>query len=200
MKLSKYKLSYTASSLRVNDTLLVLNNQGNEDYIDQTIGNGKSSTGKRIRKEIQDRLNNLTHEQLEFLKYSSLDDAKRIIFLSICKTYEFIYEFVIEVLRSKILNFDYTITEGDYISFYNYKAALHPELENLSESSQYKIKQVLFKILEEANIIDSVRTKSLQHQYLTEEMITLILKDNPSYAKIFFMTDKDIQINYEKLN
>ena len=88
----KYSLSYTAASLRIHDTILVAKAMIDGDNIfnsvDEEIGNGKSATGKRIRSELMKRLSNLTPEQLSYLKDANLDDASKIAFLSICKTYE----------------------------------------------------------------------------------------------------------------
>ncbi len=192
----KYSLSYTAASLRIHDTILVAKAMIDGDNIfnsvDDPIGNGKSATGKRIRSELMKRLSNLTPEQLSYLKDANLDDASKIAFLSICKTYDFIHQFVVEVLREKMIQFDYTVTDGEYLSFFNRKAELHPELEEISDSTSYKIKQVLFKILEEAGIIDSTRAKTVQPQFLSSAVERLIRDDNEQLLRIFFYSDTDI--------
>ncbi|MBW7869161.1 MAG: DUF1819 family protein [Brumimicrobium sp.] len=202
LEVNKYLLSYTAASLRVHDSINVIKAflENNIEQVDVVIGNGKIATGRRIRIEIERRINNLTQRQLDFILEASIDDARRVLFLAICKTYSFIHEFVVEVLREKIFRFDYEITEGDYYSFYNRKTTLHPELEALSESSQYKIKQVLFKILEEAKIIDSTTKKNIQYPFLTAELTQLIAEDNPEYLKIFFVNDNDIKREHERIN
>lgn len=195
----RYSLSYTAASLRIHDTLLVANalltDSDNLDSVDEKIGNGKIATGKRIRMELVKRLSNLSSEQLSFLQDANLDDAYKIVFLSICKTYDYIHEFVVEVLREKMIQFDYTVTDGEYLSFFNRKAESHPELDELTDSSSYKIKQVLFKVLEEVGIIDSTRNKILQPQFLAPEVERLIRDDDEQLLRIFFYTDTDIATN-----
>lgn len=192
----KYSLSYTAASLRIHDTILVanamLNNETNFEQVDNQIGNGKSATGKRIRMELVKRLSNLNSEQLSFVQDANLDDAYKIAFLSICKTYDFIHQFVVEVLREKMIQFDYTVTDGEYLSFFNRKAESHPELEKISDSSNEKIRQVLFRILEEAGIIDSTRNKVLHPQFLSLVVERLIREDDAQLLRIFFYTDTDI--------
>lgn len=190
----KYSLSYTAASLRIHDTLLVAQAMSDNNYegIDQIIGNGKTATGNRIRKELVKRLKNLTKEQFNFLLNSGLDDARKMSFVAICKTYDYIHEFVVEVLREKMLQFDYIVSDGEYFTFYNRKCELHSELEQLSGSSTYKIKQVLFRILEEAKIIDSVQNKTLQPQFLSKEFQKLLREDNPQLLRIFLMSETDI--------
>jgi hypothetical protein len=169
-----YSLSYTAATLRIHDTLLVAKAMAEENFdgIDEKIGNGKTATGNRIRKEIMKRLENLTDNQFQYLLSASLDEARKISFVAICKTYKYIHEFVVE---------------GEYLSYYNRKAELHPELEKISETSVYKIKQVLFKILEETGIIDSTRNKNIQFQYLSPQMEQLLKEDDPQLMRIFFV-------------
>lgn len=199
---NKYQLSYTAASLRLNDTIEVINAYFDNDIerADSIIGNGKIATGKRIRLEIQKRLENLSKEQMEFILHADSDDAKRMVFYSICKTYQFIYDFVIEVLLPKMQRMDFLISEGEYYSFYNGKLLQHRELETITENSQYKIKQVLFKILEEAKVIDSTKNRMLQPQFLSTELIKLIVKDNSKYLKLFFINEADIKEYDERFN
>ena len=184
-----YSLSYTAATLRIHDTLLVAKAMAEENFdgIDEKIGNGKTATGNRIRKEIMKRLENLTDNQFQYLLSASLDEARKISFVAICKTYKYIHEFVVEVLLEKMKQLDFNITEGEYLSYYNRKAELHPELEKISETSVYKIKQVLFKILEETGIIDSTRNKNIQFQYLSPQMEQLLKEDDPQLMRIFFV-------------
>ena len=59
-------------------------------------------------------------------------------------------------------------------------------MDTLSESTQKKIKQVLFKILEQADIINSIRSKQIQFQILDDKLITAIINDNKEWLKIFF--------------
>lgn len=190
----KYSLSFTAASLRIHDAFLVGEAMASESYkrVDEEIGNGKPATGKRIRIELLKRLKTLTLDQLSFLMEAGLDEARKMAFIAVCKAYPFIYEFAVEVLREKVFQLDYQITEGDYFSFFNRKTEMHSELEDLSESSKYKVRQVLFKILEEAQIIDNTKSKNIQPQFLSQEFQTLIQVDDPELLRVFFMTDKEI--------
>lgn len=190
----KYSLSFTAASLRIYDTFLVGEAMAGENYrvVDEEIGNGKPATGKRIRVELLKRLKTLTLDQLSFLLEAGLDEARKMAFISVCKTYPFVYEFAVEVLREKMFQFDYHITEGDYFAFYNRKKESHPELEEISDHSKDKIRQVLFKILEEAKIIDNTKSKNIQPQFLSAEFQTLLQEDDPDLLRVFFLTDQEI--------
>ncbi|TQO36587.1 putative inner membrane protein DUF1819 [Arenibacter algicola] len=190
-----YRFSFTASSLRLNEMILVAQATLQDRTIDYTneLGNGKEATGKRMLKEYQKRISKLTTKQLQVLAHSDYNNQRHMAFLSVCKTYGFIRDFVVEILREKLLVFDYQISEGEYISFYRRKADLHPEMESLTEKSQNKIRQVVFTILAQAGIIDSVKNKTIQPQILDTQLIDVIVKDDSQWLKVFFMSDMDIK-------
>ena len=190
----KYSFSFTTSSLRLNEMILVaiaIAEKRDIDYINE-LGGGNSKTGRKMLSEFEKRISNLTSQQFDILANGDFLSQKQIAFLSICKTYLFIRDFVVEVLREKILVFDYQITEGDYISFYRRKLDLHPEMDTLTDITQKKIKQVTFKILEQAGIIDSIKSKVIQPQIIDRKVTDAIVLDNPNWLKVLFISDMDI--------
>ena len=190
-----YDFTFTASSLRLNDMRLVATHQLESTQIDfvSELGNGKSSTGKRMLAEFNKRLSFLTKDEMEILVKGDLTSQKQIAFLAVCKAHAFIRDFVVEVLREKILVFDYEITDGEYLSFYRRKSELHPELELRTDITQNKIKQVVFKILEQTGLIDSVKSKNIQPQLLDESLLKTIATSDRQWLKIFYMSDMDIE-------
>lgn len=191
----KYDFSFTALSLRLNEMLLVAEaaKGGKEiDYVNE-LGGGKSSTGKRMFSEFKKRLAFLTPKQIEILLESSLVTQKQIALVSICKSYGFIRDFVIEVLREKLLLYDYEITEGDYISFYRRKFELHEEMDSLTELTEKKIRQVTFKILEQAGLINDIKSRIIQPQIIEFKLIKAIVQDNPNWLKVLLLSDMDIE-------
>lgn len=145
-------------------------------------------------KEILIRVQQLTREQLHLLMDTDFATQKQLCFLAVCKTYRMILDFVVEVMRVKYLVFDYQIIESDYKAFFFEKTLGHPELETLSESTTKKLKQVMFRMMEQAELIDGAGTKVIQPQYLNPELIRVIVQDNPEYLKLFFYTDQQIAI------
>ncbi len=194
IEIEKYDFSFTASSLRLNEMILVASSIRENTPVDYTneLGGGKSTTGKRMLFEFNKRISNLTQKQIEILIDGDLTSQKQIAFLSICKTYSLIRDFVIEALREKLLVFDYQITQGDYITFYRRKLDLHPEMEKLTDLTEKKIKQVIFKILEQAGIIDNIKKRVIQPQIIDKKVIDVIAIDNPIWLKVLFMSDIDI--------
>ncbi len=191
----KYDFSYTASSLRLNEMVLVAGHILNDTEIDfvNELGAGKSATGKRIYRDIIKRLSSLNRRQLELLVEGSLDVKKQLAFFAVCKTYLFIRDFTVEVLREKHLVFDNEISEGDYLSFLRRKQEIHLEIEGLTETTVRKVRQVTFKILEQAGIINNIREKHIQPQLLEPKLLKSISHDNPEWLKIYLMSDLDIK-------
>lgn len=187
----KYEFSLTASSLRVNEMILFATKYINEGLLE--FKSDKGTTNKRMVSEFKKRIDNLTVNQQELLLNSNFSNQKQLAFLSACKTYSLLRDFVIEVVREKYLIMDFNLSDTDYISFIRRKEINHDELANLTDQTQAKVKQVIFKILEQAGIIDNVRDKEIQLQLLGESTKKSIIEDNPEWLKVFLLSDMDIQ-------
>ena len=197
-----YIFSYTAATLMLHETNEVMKkyleykdwNKVKEIVIEENIMQKQSvSSRKRVFTEIKRRIETLSNEQLEYVNESSSSDIRNFIFLTILKTYRFIFEFMTEVISKKVLMFDYKILNSDYETFFESKKYAVEQLENITEATQYKLKQVLFRILEEAMIIDTTKSKNILKPHLSGEVIKLIIKDNPIYLKAFLYTDYEIE-------
>ncbi|MCK9168187.1 MAG: DUF1819 family protein [Bacteroidales bacterium] len=190
----KYDFSYTALSLGVMEMAYVANAQrSNEDIDREEFGMGKSTTGKRKLADINKRLKNITLAQRNLLIDGDLILKRQIAFLAVCKTHLFIRDFIVEVVREKYLLFDYQITDGDYLSFFRQKAELHEHVNNLTDKTKAKIRQVLFKILEQAGLIDDVNNRNIQPQFLDHELTKAIVDDDSALLKVFLLSDAEIQ-------
>jgi hypothetical protein len=194
-KTNKYDFSFTASSLRLNEMLLVARASYDGVEVDYTneLGGGKSSTGKRMLSEFNKRISHLTREQLDVLLNGDLVSQKQLTLVSVCKPYSFIREFIVEVVREKVLVYDYQITDGDYISFYRRKFDLHEEMDSLTELTEKKIKQVTFKILEQAGLINDIKNRIIQPQIIDYKLMKALVQDNPNWLKVLLVSDMDIQ-------
>lgn len=191
----KYSFSFTTASLMINGMVQIAESKRNNsdfNYI-EILGNGKSATGKKYYAELNKRLKNLSSHEIDLLIDGDLPTQKQICFLAVCKTYGFIKDFTIEVLRNKFLVYDYEITDGDYLSFFRGKMQEHEELEKLTQQTETKVKRVIFKIYEQSGIIDNVKTKIIQPQFVNSKVKETVRKDNPNWLKIFLISDTDIK-------
>jgi hypothetical protein len=172
--------------------LVVENDAKLDSLTNDQIGKEKESTNVRQFRELKHRLKTLTAEEVDILSNGSLVDQKHVALLAICKTYRFISDFIVEVIRDKVLVYDFEIRESDYNSFINRKSFDHPELESLTESSRTKIKTVLFRMLAEVGLIDNAKSRVIQPVLLSDELEKVIVKDNPELLKIFLKPDREI--------
>lgn len=193
----KYSFGFNAASLRLNETInieRIFREGGYSDYSEienreEIIGKGNKRTSIREFRELISRLKKLTPDQKSIILTGDLTAQKQIAFLGVCKHYRFIREFAVELLREKMLVYDFQLTDSDYLSFERKKG----ELDRLADSTKRKVKQVLLKILEQAGIIDDVRNQRIQIQILGQTVTETIIKDNPDWLKIFLYNDGDIQ-------
>lgn len=202
-----YKLSFTSASLLVNDSIKVAEifSETNDwpatkEIIlkDNVLQRKKEGTIIRELQEIRHRLNTLTKKQLHLLLHSNIETQKLILFLAVCKYYAYIREFTLEVLRHKILLFDNQLYDSDYEKFYAQKSNSSGKLSSISEKTKEKIKRVLFTILWQVGIINSVKSKVIQPPFLTDKLIESVVTEDPDNLKIFLVFDKDIKIYTKK--
>lgn len=194
-----YIFSFTALALRLNDTIRFYEQWKQQEGISHTIPgnlkNGKANTAtlKRQHQEYLRRINALTESQKPLLLSADYDTARQIAFLAVCKAYGFIRDFTVEVMRSKVEVFDFELTQGDIQGFINRKSLTHPELENSSENTRKKAVQVMLRILEEAGLIDSVKSLRILPQLVSHEVASAVAEENPEWLKIFLYSDRDIK-------
>lgn len=168
-------------------------NEGIENIAKEDIIRGRNSrTTDREFRELKFRIQTLTSKQLEILAYGDTPSQKQIGLLAMCKLYTFIRDFVVEVLREKALIFDYQLTEGEYITFYRRKCEVHPELEELADSTTKKVKQVVFTILAQADLIDSTDNKRIVPQFVDNKVSNAVVAEEPEWLKVFLLSDGDI--------
>lgn len=89
--------------------------------------------------------------------------------------------------------FDLELKDGDFISFLRRKQESHPELDRITDNTTYKIRQVTFKILEQAGIIDSVKTRIIQRQIIDYAVLKAITDENKEWLKVLLVSDMDIK-------
>jgi hypothetical protein len=198
----KYSFSFTGASALLAETLIVA-----EEYVrlqdwekvkisvqeNNLMNKTKQNTSKRMYHELKKRLELLTNEQLNLLVNGSPDESKAMVLLSIIKTYFFFKDFVIEVIRNKYLLYNNIIVSSDYTSFFNTKAITHNELNTITEKTTNKVKQVLFKMLEQVGLINSAKGGIIIKPFLSDDSIKAILNDDPTLLASFLCSDAEIK-------
>lgn len=151
----------------------------------EVLGKEKRATSKRQLQELKLRLAKLTKLQIEILVEGTLDEQKHITHLALCKSYEIYKDFIVGVLAEKIQVYDMVITDLDYNSFISKKEVAHPELFKLTEKTQKKVKQVIFRMLQQVGIIDSVSNPHILTPNLSTRVKESIIRDDPKWLTCF---------------
>jgi hypothetical protein len=200
MNQKKYLMSFTTGGLFHTESLLLLEiylkTQNWDDVYQYSLDNNTLqtrvvSTSKRVLKEIINRLKTLTDDELHLLKNGSVSEQKYLLWLGTCRRYIFLHDFATEVIRERYLTLKYDLPVEEYESFFVSKEQWHEELEKITEGSRYKQRTVVFKILREADIIDT--NKLILPAILTDELISAIAKKDANDLAIFPVSDIDLQ-------
>lgn len=161
-KTERYKLSFTSTALGLTESINVAEVYlGCHDWDmtkeiikkENTLQSRTITRNTRVAWEIIHRLSLLTNDQLEILVEGSLEEQRLLLWFAICNYYTIIREFAVEVLHEKFLVLDMHLDEDDYHAFIIRKADWHPELDKITESTQYKLRWVLFKMMREAGLL-----------------------------------------------
>lgn len=111
------------------------------------------NTLKRVCCEVISRLRTLSPGELEFLVESSHQEQAYLLWLAVCRRYRFIADFAVEVLRERYITLKSDLTYEDFDSFFNRKSEWHLELDEITPATRGKLRQVLFKMLREADLL-----------------------------------------------
>ena len=149
------------------------------------------NTSKRICTEIISRLKTMNKQELEFLLDSSSQDQAYLLWLAICRRYQFIGDFAIEVLRERFISLKTDLNYIDFDSFFNQKSEWHVELENIKPSTRYKLRQVLFKILREADLL--TEKNLINVATLSPNLIEIICRNDKQEILYFPLFESNLQ-------
>lgn len=181
-----YRFTMTGASLMVSEfvelaKILTKDNFSSEDLSGYEMNKDRETTKKRELRELKFRLNHLSEKEIQTLTVTRIENQKLITFLANVRLYRILREFIEEVIWDKVIVFDEQLGYRDFANFIYNKTLIYQEIENLSETTIKKVRQVIFKMLEQAGLIDSVKSKKIQIPFLDFEMQNLISQADQKY-------------------
>lgn len=190
---SPYKMSFTTGGLFVNESVEVarLHETGRAWMltINKAMNDGatrlpKAASNRRTLREIANRVSCLTDEERQFL----IEDADRpereaLLWLATCRAYGFVREFALEVVQERLTSYRPDLPLDAFDRFFDEKAEVHSSLEKISPSTRAKLRQVLFRMMREAGIVDA--QGAIRPAYLSSRLQALITKHDPSDIFVF---------------
>ena len=111
------------------------------------------NTLKRFCSEVISRLKTLSFDELRLLVETSPREQRYLLWIALCRRYSFIADFAVEVLRERYISLKLNLSYEDFDSFFNRKSEWHPELDQIRPATRTRVRQVLFRILREADLL-----------------------------------------------
>lgn len=127
----------------------------NENILQKT----RMRSRKRYFEGLSKRFKAAYRWELECIAHSELETKRVVLFLIMCRNYAFIHDFYIEVVRRKLQQNDFSLLEYEYNAFFEHKLEEHPELDELSDSSKQKVREIVLKVHREAGILERAKAK-----------------------------------------
>ena len=152
----------------------------------------KEATVIREFREIRKRLSTLTPDQLKLLVEGDRNQARALILLGIVNAYDFIRDFILEVIRQKYLTFERVLFESDYRLFVKAKSAIDPSIQKLSETSSQKVKTVAFRILSQVGLLDDPQKGGITRPILDSRCVETIVSADPQSLRFFLYSEDEI--------
>lgn len=188
-----YKMSFSTGGLFLNESIEVARLHGPVDSWDDTIMRAlaegtvslpKTASQQRTLREIVNRISTLTGDELALLiETDDRTEQQALLWLAACRAYRFVGEFAIQVLRDRHLSYRLDLPLEAFDMFWNEKAEWHPVLAEMSNSTRLKLRQVLFRMMREADILSTDGT--IQTAYLTSRVKSLIAQTRPADLAVF---------------
>ena len=159
---TKYRLSFGTGNAYINESNLILKKYlENKDWRETekySIENNILQTNtfsslKRIFREISLRLKSLSQQEQEFFIRSNYLDQSILIWIAICRTYKFIGDFSSMIITEKFNSYQSELNYNDFNYFYEQQKVFHEELNSLKDSTRKKLRQVIFRIMKDLNLI-----------------------------------------------
>ena len=195
----RYRLSFTTGGLFLSEAPLVARQYLLTRDWEQTRAQVRSgnllqvrtaAASTRISKELVARLEELDLDELELLIDSNRRDRAYLLWVAACRRYTFVRDFAREVLRENYLVLRRQLTSADYEAFVNAKALWHDELDGLALSTQRKLRQNLFRMLREAELISDQLV--IQSAALTPQLARLLARRGVEQLLVFPANDQEL--------
>lgn len=195
----RYRLSFTTGGLFVQEAPVVA-----ERYLtlrDWKVARAQvrsenllqvrtAAAATRISKELTARLELLDTAELEALVDGSVRERGYLLWAAACRRYPLIRDFAVEVLLQHYLSLRHHLTLKDFDAFFGGKAAWHEELDELAPSTQRKLRQNLFRMMRDADLLSD--QSLIQPALLTPRMAQLIARQGRDALRIFPTTESEI--------
>lgn len=193
MVVARYVLSFSAGGLLYHESVVVAEKVLHAQFDwnvalraaaeDNLLQTRTASTAKRKLREIRNRLQTLSDDELRLLAEGSRQEQKWVLWLACCLRYQLVADFAREVLRPKYLQLDLSIEKSDVERFIDDQTLWHDELERLAPSTRAKLQTVMMRMLRESELIS--KEGVLLPPLFSERLTKALLEDSRDHLLLF---------------
>lgn len=159
------------------------------------LQNRATASAERQEREIRQRLQRLTPQQIALLASGNAEDRAALSWLAAAKQIQFAFNFASITLTEKLAEYDTLLRYADFQSFLDSEALSHPQLSNLAPSSIAKLRQVLLRMLKEVGIISEIHPNSglgkIHRPILSNSVLNVIDSDNARWLAAFLLCPRN---------
>ncbi len=149
------------------------------------------NTSQRVCREILSRLKTLDIGELDLLVHGSTQEQGYLLWIAVCRRYRVIADFAREILRERFISLQTDLHDEDFDAFLRAKSAWHPEFDKIRPATKTKLRQVLFKMLREADLITPNRT--IHGALLSRPLLEAIARENRQDVLLFPAFESEIK-------
>ena len=187
-----YRLSFGSNRLLVKEATDLVNlyfelgdwSKVKDKAIEENIlGYGTKSSLKRVVHEHCIRLKELSEEEINFFVDADLQDRTLLCWLSVCRTYPLIADFMSHVIMENFHNFREKLNTSSFEFFVEDEKTKYQELANISDVYVSTMVRVLFHMLREVKILTD---KNELQSVLPSNTLLYLIERGKNDAHLFF--------------
>lgn len=188
-----YKMSFAVGGLLLNESVEVARLHAPSEAWEATLRRAleegvtslpKAASRRRILREILNRISTLSDEERNYLvDGADRHDQQALLWLATCRAYRFVREFATEVIRERYLSFQFDLPLESFDILLAAKAEWDERLAEISPATRAKLRQVLFRMMREANVIS--QHNRILSAYVSPQLKALLEKNYPQDLVLF---------------
>ena len=194
---SKHKITITyngeivAGSLLIRESQkiarLLLKNADSEAWhqaivVENILQKRSPVAAKRQARLIKNRLSLMNPELWEIVAKGSIDSIIQALLAATIKHSHLVGDFMDTVIRQHWQTFTKKVSVKDWKDFLETCAQVDPNIEKWTDSTQSKLKQVVFRILAESKYIVNTRSSQLLPVSIVPEVKQYLVNNSEEYA------------------
>lgn len=159
---------------------LLLSNPSKTEWNEEIVNNNilqknSDASAKRNASTLKKRMALVSDELKDIIAYGSGDDARQAMFACVLINSPILSDFMRDVVIDAKRTFRHCLDLRDWENFWEERCRMFPEFSDMTQSTTYKIKQVAFKLLADAEYIDTSSKRNLQNVYISRTVKDCLL-------------------------